>query len=184
MHARLAAELEERVRELGTARRELSLLGGKLEERDVELESVRALRASLGGEHQSAIDAIKTLQKALKDRDQAIDHQAVLHNAKLESHVQALDSARQLHREAIERREADLAAMGEQHGKLQEELRVKADLCTQLQDRIVELEKAQARITSEYQSAIEFERTKEKEPSGVWSARPPSSRRRLPRSRT
>ena len=54
-----------------------------------ERDSLRALVLGLGSEH-------KALQATLEDRDQAIRRQADQHHAELESHVQALNDARQL----------------------------------------------------------------------------------------
>jgi predicted Zn finger-like uncharacterized protein len=169
-HARLAAELEQHVEELNVARHELALLGGKLEERGVELDSARALHTGLSREHQTAIEEMKALQATLDERDQAIRLQADQHHAELESHVQTIDHARQLDREAIERVQAELVALGARHGRLQEELNARDDLCTQLQARILELEKDQERIESEYQSMIEAERWKQNELSEACAA--------------
>ena len=162
-HVLLAAELEGRVGELDAARRELAVLGGKVTERDVELDSARALHAGLTHDHQAAIDEIKTLQTSLDDRDRAIRRQADRHNAERENHVKALDLARQPDRGAIERLEAELVALRERHSSVGEELHARVDLCTQLQNRILELEEAQETIKSEYQSTIEAERTKQEE---------------------
>jgi chromosome segregation ATPase len=162
-HALRAAELEGRVGELNTARRELTQLGGKLQERDVELESARTLHADLNREHQSAIEQVKTLQATIDERDQAIQRQADQHRAELESHVQALDHTRQQNRDALESLEAELVSMREHHGRLLEVSHSSEDLRTQLQARILELEETQEKIKSEYQSTIEAESTKQRD---------------------
>jgi hypothetical protein len=157
------AELEGRVAELNTVRRELAVLSSKLNEREVELDSARSLHAGLSQEHQTAHEEVKALKATLDERDRAIERQADQHHAELESHVQALNDARQLHREALERHKSELVALGDRHERIQEEHQASEDLCTQLKAQILELEQAQERINSEYQSAVETARAQQRD---------------------
>jgi hypothetical protein len=114
-------------------------------------------------DHQAAIDEIKSLQTALADRDHAVRRQAEHQQAQIESYSQSHAHDRQRDRDAIERLEAELATLGERHKRDTEDLNARDDLFAQLRGRVRELENAQEAIKSEYQSAIEVERTKREE---------------------
>ena len=71
-HVGLATERDGILAELSIARRELALLGDKLQERAVDVELARTVHTRLKHEHDSVIDEIKSLQTTLADRDQVL----------------------------------------------------------------------------------------------------------------
>ena len=99
----------------------------------------------------------------LAKRNSALRDQRDQLAAQVESHRQALDHAKHVHAAMIESLEAELAALGERFGRLQDERWSARELCKQFQDRNLELTEARERLEATYQSMLAAERTKQAE---------------------
>jgi 5-bromo-4-chloroindolyl phosphate hydrolysis protein len=150
LEAELAA-LGERHRRPEEQERSTAELCQQLQDRNLKLTEAQK---NLESDYQAMLAA---------ERDHAMRIQSDQLLAQAESHQRALDHAEQVHRDALERLEADLAALGERHRVLEEQELSTAELCQQLQDRNLQLTEAQKNLESDYQAMLAAERTKQKE---------------------
>jgi DNA repair exonuclease SbcCD ATPase subunit len=157
------AEVRSLAEERETIRTEVQRLRDENRHLSIDLDTARSERLDLTREQQTATDEINALQTALAERDSALRYQSDQLGAQVESHRQAFDHARHAHGTMIESLEAQLAALGERFGRLDDEHRSTLELCKQFQARDIELTEAQQRLESVHQSVLDAERMKQAE---------------------
>ncbi len=159
----LREHLEQTQTDLSTARQEREQTSHQLELCKNDFASLQADLARLNSEQQNALETIGRLTNTIAERDQTVFSQRDRFDAELESTRGALSSAEETLGAERERLTTELASLGVRYDQLRQEHRSAEVLCANLQSRNAELGAAQVRLASEYQSALEVERTKQQQ---------------------